>query len=309
MYDPKFTDNIMGATPELRRMYLKQRQSLPLNVKVALTKRRIAEWYEAHNGMVYVAFSGGKDSTVLLHLVRSLYPEVPAVFADTGLEYPEIREFVKQTENVVWVKPRKNFKQVIEEYGYPVVSKTVSMVLQRYHNTKDEVQKRLRLYGGINPTSGREQKQGVLPKKWRFLLGADFRISEKCCDIMKKAPMKSYEKGSKRKAIVGVMASDSDIRLVAYTKLGCNSFIRGTSTPMAFWTEDDVWEYLKAKEVPYCNIYDKGERRTGCIFCMFGMEHDKERFVRLKELHPDLHKYCIEKLGLGKVLDYMGYPY
>lgn len=68
---------------------------------------------------MYVSFSGGKDSTVLLDLVRSEYPNVKAVFVDTGLEYPEIRSFVKTFDNVEILKPKKNFKQVIQEYGYP----------------------------------------------------------------------------------------------------------------------------------------------------------------------------------------------
>ena len=75
---------------------LKQFQAMPLPVKVALTKTRIRSWVNEFgvNG-VYVSFSGGKDSTVLLHLVREEFPDVPAVFIDTGLEYPEIREFVR----------------------------------------------------------------------------------------------------------------------------------------------------------------------------------------------------------------------
>ena len=83
----------------------------------------ITEWYKHWEEKVYVAFSGGKDSTVLLHLVRSIYPEVPAVFSDTGLEYPEIKAFVRSVENVVWLRPKMSFKEVIEKYGYPVVSK------------------------------------------------------------------------------------------------------------------------------------------------------------------------------------------
>ena len=59
---------------------LKQRQILPLWAKEEMSRRRIRQWYEHWDGEVYVSFSGGKDSTVLLHIVRSLYPEVPAVF-------------------------------------------------------------------------------------------------------------------------------------------------------------------------------------------------------------------------------------
>ena len=104
--------------------HLKDLQALPLNLKVKLTKQRIREWV-SHWGQegVYVSFSGGKDSTVLLHLVREMYPDVPGVFVDTGLEYPEIRQFVRTFDNIIWLKPKMNFRQVIEKYGYPFISK------------------------------------------------------------------------------------------------------------------------------------------------------------------------------------------
>ena len=74
---------------------LRQMQSLPLDIKVKMTQRRIMDWYNYWGGEVYVSFSGGKDSTVLLHIARELFPDIPAVFVNTGLEYPEIREFAK----------------------------------------------------------------------------------------------------------------------------------------------------------------------------------------------------------------------
>lgn len=106
---------------------LKMRQALPLDVKVRMTQQRIREWVNEFGiDGVYVSFSGGKDSTVLLHIVRQIYPDMRAVFVDTGLEYPEIREFVKTFENVEWLKPTMTFKQVIEKYGYPFISKEVA---------------------------------------------------------------------------------------------------------------------------------------------------------------------------------------
>ena len=108
---------------QLDRGQIRQRQSLPLLLKESITAMRIRQWYDHWCGNVYVSFSGGKDSTVLLHQVRKLYPNIPAVFCDTGLEYPEIREFVKTINNVVWLRPKFNFKEVIEKYGYPIISK------------------------------------------------------------------------------------------------------------------------------------------------------------------------------------------
>ena len=105
---------------------LKELQALPLDRKIAITQARIIEWFNFWEGDVYVSFSGGKDSTVLLHLVRQLFPDVPAVFSNTGLEYPEIQKFAKSFDNVTTVTPKMNFVNVIRTYGYPIISKEVA---------------------------------------------------------------------------------------------------------------------------------------------------------------------------------------
>lgn len=101
---------------------LRQRQSLPLGAKVLMTQSRIREWYDHYDGNVCVSFSGGKDSTVLAHLVHELYPEVPLVFCNTGLEYPEIQSFARKM-GAEFVYPKMNFSEVISNYGYPIISK------------------------------------------------------------------------------------------------------------------------------------------------------------------------------------------
>lgn len=77
------------------RQDLSVMQAWPLERKIRVTQAKILEWYHHYGGKVAVSFSGGKDSTVLLDLARRAFPDMPAVFVDTGLEYPEIREFVK----------------------------------------------------------------------------------------------------------------------------------------------------------------------------------------------------------------------
>ncbi len=105
---------------------LKELQALPLDRKIMISQARIIEWYTKNNGNVCVSFSGGKDSTVLLHLVRQAFPDVRAVFSNTGLEYPEIQKFAKSFDNVDVVTPKMRFDEVISTYGYPLISKEVS---------------------------------------------------------------------------------------------------------------------------------------------------------------------------------------
>lgn len=108
---------------------LKQMQSIPLEGKIIMTQRRIQEWHDYWGGQVYVSFSGGKDSTVLKHIVDQMYSDVPALFVNTGLEYPEIQKFAMSQKNVVTVRPEMRFDEVIKNYGYPVVSKAVARTI------------------------------------------------------------------------------------------------------------------------------------------------------------------------------------
>ena len=107
-------------------------QGWSLERKVQVTQTRIIEWYMKYNGNVFVSFSGGKDSTVLLDLARKIYSDIPAVFVDTGLEYPELRAFVKTKENVNWLRPKYSFTNIIEKYGYPVISKEIADCVAAY---------------------------------------------------------------------------------------------------------------------------------------------------------------------------------
>ncbi|KKK54501.1 hypothetical protein LCGC14_3084080, partial [marine sediment metagenome] len=114
------------------------RQSLDLDAKVAMSVVRIRQWYDHWDGLVYVAFSGGLDSTVLKHIVESVYPDVPSAFCDTTLEFPEIRRFVKSCGNVTVIRPKMTFADVIERYGYPVVNKTVAQYIEEVKRAKGE---------------------------------------------------------------------------------------------------------------------------------------------------------------------------
>ncbi len=106
---------------------LQQYQALTLEQKIGMTKARIKAWVD-HYGIdgVYVSFSGGKDSTVLLHIARQMYPNIKAMFVDVPTQYPELRDFVKKFDNVDIVKPKQSFMEVCDKYGFPIIGKEVA---------------------------------------------------------------------------------------------------------------------------------------------------------------------------------------
>ena len=373
---------------------LKMLQALPLNIKIRKTEQRIREWYEHWEGQVYVSFSGGKDSTVLLDIARHVYPNMPAVFSDTGLEYPEIKEFVKSFPNVTIVKPKHSFKQILTKYGYPIISKEVANVVDNarrwinenlnengggqnkpqlttsksyldskslQHPTWGGADREWRKIRGLGEYSKMTQRTakilGLLDKQgnirecaegekslysqeqWSFLLDSDFKISDKCCYHMKKSPLKRFHKESGLYPIVATMAEESRMRKSAWLKTGCNAFdgANQISKPMSFWTEQDVLESIDVMGLDVAPVYGNllysngkyyfdGCQRTGCVFCGFGchLEHEPNRFQKLKETHPQLYDYCMrggeydengtwipnnKGLGMKHVLDFIDVKY
>ena len=342
-----------------------QMQSLPLESKIIMTKQRIKVWYDnwhkfeiidnknrnkpttryvtmdvrdckepklketeyinrEYDGQVYVSFSGGKDSTVLLHMVREMYPDVEAVFTNTGLEYPEIQKFVKTFDNVTILRPEMRFDEVIKKYGYPMISKEVSHKISGARKGANWAKKFV--YGTAVSSDGKKSRYCV--DKYEPLVRTDFNVSNKCCDVMKKKPLKRFTKQTGKVPITAQLASESMLRTQQWIKNGCNMFDaeRPISNPMSFWTEQDVLKYIYKYNVKIADVYGDvifkdgqltldgtgklettGCDRTGCIFCGFGchLEKGKSRFERLKETHPKQYNYCLnggeyDKNGIWK---------
>lgn len=284
-------------------------QAYPLNLKVWKTQQRLREWvnYFGVDG-VYVSFSGGKDSTVLLHIARKLFPEIEAVFVNTGLEYPEIQKFVKSFDNIKILHPKMRFDEVIEKYGYPLISKEVSECVSqgRIALTSNKYPYRLqKLMGTAVDKQGRKSLYNK--EKYKPLLFTDFNISHMCCNVMKKKPVHEYGKLSHKVPITAQMTDESRLRKQQWLKNGCNGFNMKSpiSNPMSFWTEQDVLHYIYENQIEIAPVYGKvifengkyfttGCKRTGCIFCMFGAHcRDDDRFLRLKETHPVQYNYCM----------------
>ena len=300
-------------------------QSFPLEDKIQMTQDRIIEFVEKMEEQghgAYVSFSGGKDSMVLLDIARTIYPDIPAVFSNTGLEYPEIQKFAKSFDNVDVVTPKMRFDQVISAYGYPLIGKDVASCIYLSRKIGGGSFRRVRLMGkGERRADGKESMFNL--KKW-LPLACDLPIpiSNYCCQAMKKRPMNAYKSRTHRYQITGTMAEESLLRRQAWLRTGCNAFEgKIQSKPMSFWTEQDVLQYIVEHKIEICSVYGDivavdeagneydarnllipgcklkctGCRRTGCIYCGFGfhLEKGETRFQRLAKTHPRQYEYCM----------------
>lgn len=308
--------------------------SWSLNQKIEHAKKRIREFYSATDGKVYVSFSGGKDSTALLHLVRSIYPDIPAVFVNTTNEFVEILTFVKHTENVITIFPKMSFNQTVEKYGFPLVSKKVARAIADLRENKPSTANVRNLYLTGYNRKGEFIKSFKLAKKWYPLFQeAQFNITKKCCDVLKKEPFHRFEEESGLSGFVGTMVDDGQQRRSDWLQNGCNIFNskkRSVSRPLSIWTEQNVWEYIKLYGVPYAKIYDdildnkgdviiQGEKRTGCAYCAFGADQEESnlcqlnRFQRLKLRKPKQYERMMKLKNSGvtfsEALDFIKVPH
>lgn len=303
---------ILDEDLKLQDWQFSQRKNLPYYGKIQLTQNRILEWYDFYEGDVYVSFSGGLDSTVLVDLVRKTVGDIPLVFVNTGLEYKEIVRFVSNYDHLTVLRPELSFREVLKKYGYPLISKeTAGKIRKLRHGDLSERYRNYLLHGDERGSFGK------LPEKWKFLIDAPFDTSEKCCYVLKEEPLVKYGKKTGRVPYIGITQDEGFRRQREYNRTGCNVYDskQPKSQPLGFWTRQDILRYCLENDLPVCSVYGKifckdgqydntGVRRTGCVYCCMGchLEEHPNRFERLKEDDPELYQYCMRPLhenGLG----------
>lgn len=190
-----------------------------------------------------------------------------------------------------------NFKKVVEHYGYPMFSKRVSNAIRTYQHAKTPRTKQNSI-DYIERNFKKYQKYMELP------------ISDKCCDKLKKEPLRRKAKELGMKCVIlGILASESYQREKAWLEYGCNVFYQfkdNQCKPLSFWTDDDINEYIEKYNVKIPDLYNMDYTRNGCMFCGFGVHleaPESNRYQKLKETHPTQYAYFIDNFG-GMMLQF-----
>lgn len=279
---------------------LRERQAWNLDQKIDHAVGTIENFISTTKHDVYVSFSGGKDSTVLLDIARRwVNPRMPAVFLNTGNEFPNIIEYVKQHDNVTIIRPKTTMLQVIETQGFPLISKDTSEKIRQLKHTSSARLKEIRKHG--RRVDGRVMS--MCPKKWQYLALAPFDVSERCCDIIKKRRFKEFEKETGLYPLLGVTAAESRLRTQQYiTRGGCNAFNgpRPRSFPLSIFTEQDIYAYCKRFNIKLCSLYDDNNvRQSGCMVCGFGSDQDPHHYDYIFEHYPKAFNYFMNMKNNG----------
>ena len=340
---------------------LERRLKQSLDAKIFHFVSVFVEFFIYYHGEVYLSWSGGKDSDVGCDIIDRIwsgefvgkymtkdtwqlvvfYKKPMRVFCNTGLEFPEIVQRVKERSalhnDVVIMKPKMGFVRVIKEIGLAVGSKKIAMQLSRLKkmlsNPSPKNENTIKLYTTGIKSDGTKSLNFGLSKRWLKLLDAPFPVSDKCCNIFKKEPFKRYEKETGKKPVMFTTTEESAQRKLSYMQTGCNTFEKGKEKcrPYSIFTEENTWEYAERFGLTFAPVYYErtvdveqidgsfitrtleAEERTGCTFCMFGVHlEDKKKNNRIQRLalsHPKYYDIIINKCGLGAILEYCGLPY
>lgn len=295
------------------------------------------EFYDETGGQVFCSVGGLDSITLLMFLRKHVHPNIPGVTV-SSLEDRSIQKVHKKMGNMVFLKPYKSKVQVIQEHGYPVISKEKAGKIQLLQNpTEKNATVRHAIMTGETGAYGgwRKGTKMKLPQKWlRLFAGmenekygtnyqiAPFRVSPNCCYHMKEKPANDFTRESGLNPYMGLMASEGGQREKALIKNGCNYYGKTTtrSCPFAIFLRQDILQLAIDLNVPIPEIYGEIKRqpngtlettrarRTGCTMCGFGIhiEPRPHRFDRLRETNYKEWKFWMYTMGWGKVLDYIG---
>ena len=270
---------------------------LMYNLNVEKAKHRITTLYYQTNGYCYLSFSGGKDSTVVLALIKQLNLGIPAVFCDTKIELDATYNFVQWiNENyypIEIIKPQKSFSEILKEYGKPIKSKMRSHTLRTYQNNPHSKSTKYLFNKKYSNVSIANKDFHILHPNFNI------KISPSCCDYLKKKPFAIYAKENdiegyftgERIAEGGVRAVNAEKRnkegKPICTKISGNYIAKA---PIIDWTNEMVDEFIKRENVPLSDAYTRyGMNRTGCCCCPFA-KNLAEVLKILWEYEPQKYK-------------------
>lgn len=293
-------------------------QNLPYEVKVKRAELRAREFIERLDDMGKTAHVsvGGLDSITLLVFLRSIGLDIPAVSV-SALEDKSIQKVHKEL-GVIRIAPGKSKKEILQEYGFPVISKKIAGRIELLQNpTEKNKTVRHAIITGECGKQGHFAKNSrmKLPNKWLELFAgyenenegvdyqiAPFKVSNKCCLYMKEQPCDRWAKEHNSAPFLGLMASEGGQREESLVEHGCNYFGKTVirSAPFAPFLRQDLLQLALDLKVPIPEIYGEIRRksdgtlyttkaqRTGCNMCGFGIHLEKRphRFDRLRERNP-----------------------
>lgn len=267
-----------------------------LTEKVKYSRKLIKKSLEQSKSPA-VCWSGGKDSTVVLHLILKIKPDIPVIHVNSGVDFPETLKFVNELSkewgiNLKIAKPHDgySFWDIGRRYGWPIFGKNIASNVERALRT------------------GNIRKQ--LSKFEKELVYSNINISTKCSELLQEKPSKEAEKKlSCDLKFVGLRASESRARVRLWVDYGDFYFVkryygRGIgiykSNPIALWTDNDIWDYHKINNIKRCSLYDIGYPRNGCWTCAMAVRNGQ--LGRLRRYHPKYFRKLMIKTEMGNTL-------
>lgn len=265
------------------------------------TCAKVYEYFEAHENIL-VSYSGGSDSDCMVHLFCKYFPQyiekIHFVFSDTGIEYKATRNHVKETEikyNIT-IKTVRGLSVVTscKRYGVPMLnknkSKALSMFLRRTPKGHFLVFENNSPYFGF---SDNERKLAM------YCDDNNISVSEKCCEVSKKNPLKKYAKNNCIDLqVTGERKSEGGLRATIHKscfeihKNGEHKFM-----PLFWWTDKTKKIFKEKEQIKYSDCYEiYGMKRTGCVGCPFGRD-TKTELETMQKFEPELYKLCLTVFG------------
>jgi 3'-phosphoadenosine 5'-phosphosulfate sulfotransferase (PAPS reductase)/FAD synthetase len=254
-----------------------------------------------------VAFSAGKDSTVLLHLLRQYRPEIITIYGNTTIEFPECVKFARWLRdewklNYYEARPDVSFWWVVEQYGWPLLGKEFGVGGVAHKDSRSKFFADLESRGEL--TGG-------------YAIQAEVPISSACCTFLKERPSEKVQKQLGVDGVfLGILAAESRRRMFNFLQYGEWYYAKSQKMhkchPLAIWTDDDIWAYIRRFNVPYAPLYDMGyynergefisHKRNGCMFCGMDIRFPNNHLSIMRRTHPKAWRVLMINKGLGRVL-------